>query len=356
MASQQVSQNTANHIIMCVRMSPTPAERIAVIGPKGIPKDFSGAGGIETYVEDQLLAFAQKGYHITCYVHAWTSPKRMDQYHGIERVVVPTIHTISLDTLSYSFLASVHASLSGASIVWYHGIGPSFFSFIPKLFGKRVYITIHALDWKRKKWGAFARFFLRLSELVALSFSNKLFVVSNQLRSYYQKHYHRNAVVEKYAIPNRKIVQPDIIRKKYQLKKNTYVLFLGRFVPEKRLEWLIQAADSIKNRTIVLSGESNNTDAYVQYLKKLAINKNVLFTEYVFGKEKFELISNCRLFVLPSALEGFPVTVVEALAYKKHCLVGDFLKPEYPPKNTLVHYFRKDSFVSFFEELKRLGS
>lgn len=335
-------------------MSPAPVERIAVIGLKGMPNNFSGAGGIETYVEDQLLHLTKRGGKITCYVRRWASQRPINEYRGIKRIVIPTIHTTSLDTLSYSFLASLHASFSEATIVWYHGIGPSFFSGIPKLFGKHIYTTIHALDWKRKKWGAFARLFLQLSERTALLFSNNLFVVSNQLQSYYQNRYQRNAIVEKYTIPNRKMVQPDIIRKKYHLKRNIYVLYLGRFVPEKRLEWLIQAADFMKNITIVLSGGSSNTDTYVQYLNKLAINKNVLFTGYVFGKEKFELLSNCKLFVLPSALEGFPITVVEALAYRKHCLVGDFLKPEYPPKSPFVHYFHKDSFDSFIEELKRL--
>jgi len=339
---------------MRIGLLPPSEKHIAVIGPKGIPKDFSGSGGIEAYVEHQLLTFTRGGRRIDCYVRAWTSSQPMNHYRGITRIVIPTIHTISLDTLSYSFLASIHASLGSATIIWYHGIGPSFFSFIPKLFGKRVYTTIHALDWKRKKWGTFAKLFLRLCEHVALQFSDKLFVVSTQLQTYYQHQYHKDAIVEKYTIPHRVTVQASIIQQKYRLRKNTYVLYLGRFVPEKRLEWLIDASYKFPNLYFVLAGERDQSNTYAQHLMDMIHTQNIILTGYVLGKEKEELLSNCKLFILPSALEGYPISIMEAVSYGKHCLVGDFLRPEYTHVHSLIHYFKTDQFSDFIQNLRKL--
>jgi len=348
-----LSQNSINRIIMRINMTHTSEDRIAIIGPKGIPKDFFGSGGVETYVEQQLLNMVKEGKQITCYVRRWASRPYGSSYRGIKRIILPTINTTSLDTLSYSFLASLHASVSKANIVWYHGIGPSFFSFIPKLFGKRVYTTIHALDWKREKWGIFAQLFLRLCERVTLIFSDKLFVVSTQLQIYYT-HKHYRTIVEKYAVSLQPIVQPNIILHKYHLRKNTYVLYMGRFVPEKRIDWLIRASTKLPRLCFVLSGGTSHSDSYVQRLEKMPRSSNVIFTGYVLGREKAELLSNCKLFILPSALEGYPTSVAEAVGYKKRCLVGDFLRQEFSQKNKLLYYFKSDSFSDFIQHIRML--
>lgn len=334
-------------------MNKTSKETIAIIGPKGIPKDFPGTSGVEAYVENQIPRFRQMGT-IYVYVRYWASLKGKNEYRGIWLIRVPSINTAFFDTVSYSFLASVHASFSKATIVWYHGIGPAFFSFIPKLFHKRVYTTIHSLDWNRKKWGVFAKIFLRLCERIAISLSDKVLVVSTQLASYYRDHYHKNTIVVKYAIVKRPIIPADIIRRKYHLVKNGYILYLGRFVPEKRIEWLIRAGGENPGIPIVLAGGSSHTDRYTRMLQSMAKKQHVIFTGYVFGKEKAELLSNCKIFVLPSQLEGYPISLAEAIEYGKRCLVGDFLASEYPANNKLLTYFQRNNYKDFVKKLLAL--
>jgi glycosyltransferase involved in cell wall biosynthesis len=329
-------------------------ETIAIVGPKGIPKDFPGTSGVEAYVENQISLLIKQGNVIHCYTRRWSSRGHFTTYKGATIIALPTINTTFFDTISYSFLASIHASFSKATIVWYHGIGPAFFSFIPKLFHKRVYTTVHSLDWDRKKWNVLGQLFLRLCERVTLSLSDKIFVVSTRLETYYQERYRKNTVVDKYTIVKRPKIPADIIRRKYHLVKNGYILYLGRFVPEKRIEWLIRAGMKNPNINIVLAGGSSHSVAYVRHLKTLAHDKNVLFTGYVFGKEKAELLSNCRLVVLPSMLEGYPISIAEALAYGKRCLIGDFLTSEYPSNNKLIYYFKRDSYENFVKKLNGL--
>jgi glycosyltransferase involved in cell wall biosynthesis len=335
-------------------MSDTAREHIAIIGPKGIPNDFSGSGGIEAYVENQIDKLLLQGTRVTCYVHRWSSQKHLTNLSGVTLINIPTINSISFDTLSYSFLASIHAALGDANVVWYHGIGPSFFTFIPKLFKKRVYITIHAHDWKRKKWNWATRAFLYACERVAVYSADRLYVVSVGLYDYYKNRFHKAAVIDKYIIGKHVRVPAGLITRKYHLNKQSYVLYLGRFVPEKRIEWLIRAGNMFPDVRFVISGEGGFSPAYDRSLKQMANSKNIIFTGYVTGKEKAELLSNCRAFVLPSTLEGYPVCVAEALGYQRPCLVGDFLKPEYPRHIKQLYYFKTDDFGDFVNKITSL--
>lgn len=327
---------------------------IAFIGQKGIPKDFPGTSGIEAYVENRMIFLVKKGKIIRSYGRRWVPSKTGRTYKGIELISTPTINTKFLDTLTYSLVATLHASVSDASLIWYQGIGPSFFSFIPKIMGKKVFTTVHSLDWKRKKWNIFGKFFLFLSEHIAVRFSDRLFVVSGQLDTYYRRRYSIVPIVDKHTIIHRNPVKPVMISKKYNLYRENYILYMGRFVPEKRLEWLIHAVKNIQSYKLVLAGGSSHTDSYVKFLKSLDDAKKVRFIDYVFGREKQELLSNCRLFVLPSSLEGYPIVITEALGYQRPCLIGDFLKKEYEADSLPLYFFRSNSYKSFYVILRHI--
>lgn len=327
---------------------------IAFIGQKAIPKNFPGTSGIESYVENRMLCLVKKRKKIYSYGRKWATQDQKKEYKGIHIITIFTINTKYLDTLSYSFFASIHASLSDATLVWYQGMGPAIFSIIPRIFGKKIYTTIHSLDWNRKKWSFWGRIFLLISEKITILISDKIFVVSLSLKEYYENKFAITPILDKINTSSKRKVPIRIIANKYNLQKNKYVLYLGRFVPEKRIEWLIRAMEHCKKYSLVLAGGSSHSDDYVEYLKSLSRNKLIIYTGYVFGKEKAELISNCKLFVLPSNLEGYPVAVTEAIGYGKKCLVGDFLKSEYPSSDKKINFFDVNNYENFLSEFTRL--
>jgi glycosyltransferase involved in cell wall biosynthesis len=98
-------------------------------------------------------------------------------------------------------------------------------------------------------------------------------------------------------------------------------------VPEKRPDWLIRAFQDLRNGTtrLVIAGGSSATAEYVQELKALArpANGRIIFTDAVYGALKEELFANARVFVSPSALEGLPITLLEAMSYSRPCLVSN---------------------------------
>src|SRR5690606_387919 len=135
--------------------------------------------------------------------------------------------------------------------------------------------------------------------------------------------------------------------------------FLGRLVPEKRPDWAIRAFLESCSDTgkLVIAGGSSATERYVEELKELAApaGDRVMFTGAVYGQLKEELLGNARAFLLPSALEGLPITLLEAMSYGRPCLVSDI-----PPHKDVIVDGRNgflhdaDSFASLSARLGQL--
>ena len=74
----------------------------------------------------------------------------------------------------------------------------------------------------------------------------------------------------------------------------------------------------------MIAGGSSDTDNFLRKLKNLADgDKRINFTGFVQGQVLEELYSNAYIYVLPSDLEGMPLSLLEALSYGNCCLVSD---------------------------------
>jgi glycosyltransferase involved in cell wall biosynthesis len=302
--------------------------RIAFIGQKGMPATF---GGIEYHVDQLSRGLAAMGSDVSVYVRDWYTDRKLRKIDGVRLIHVPTIRTKHLDASVHSLLCSIHAVFSKHDIIHYHAVGPSFFSVIPKLFGRRVVSTVHRLDWQTEKWGPLAKLFLRAGAYISAKVPHKTIVVSEGLQQYFRDKYGEETLHIPHGIDVSQPRPVSIIREKHGLDGGDYLLFMGRLTPEKRVDWLIESfietvdsASESRPIKLVVAGGSSSTDNYVRHLRGLSEDRpDILFTGYVSGEEKEELLSNAFVVVLPSYLEGFPIVLLEARSYGICCLASD---------------------------------
>ncbi len=331
--------------------------RIAFIGQKGIPATF---GGIEYHVDALAQRLAQRGHTVHVYVRPWYTKRGLKEYRGVRLLHTPTIHTKHLDAFLHSLTSSLHSLAGKYDVVHYHALGPSIFCWLPKLFRHRVVVTLHGLDWKRGKWGGFARAFLKFTERTAVYIPDRTIVVSKEQKAYLEAKYHRKAVY----IPNgvtmpRAKPAPAVIKQKYGLGRKDYLLWLGRITPEKRVDWLLRAYKELKPRLkLVIAGGSAGGSDYEKKIRQAAADdEHIVFPGFVRGTEKQELLSNARFFVLPSALEGLPIALLEAMSYGLSCLASDI-----PPHKEIItpgingFLFCSRSYADFTDRLKLLAA
>ncbi len=293
----------------------SPSKRIAVIGVKGMPPEFAGTSGVEFYVARRLPVLRALKKSVVCYVRAWATPTRQKKYQSATLTRLPSINTVHLDAVSHSFLATVHASFSPVDTVWYQATGPALFAPVARLLGKRVIVTIHTKEWERNKWGGISKAVLHAAEFLAIRFATTVITVSKDLSRYLTETYGITAIVDPLQTPPVGRAPLNTLQQKYGLSPLSYILFMGRFVPEKRIEWLIEGFSKLPHKhglRLVIAGGGHTLSRYEKKLRQLAGDvPGITFVGWVFGKEKEALLSHCRLFVLPSQVEGNPIVLQE---------------------------------------------
>lgn len=296
--------------------------RIAFIGQKGMPPHF---GGIEFHVDELARRLAARGHDVSVYVRNWYTPRHLRVHEGVRLLHAPTLHTKHLDAALHSLTASLHAVLQDYDVVHYHGLGPSVFASIARLRGYTVVVTVHALDWERPKWGVIARALLKTGERAAVRIPEATVVVSRLLETYFSTKYRRRVNYIPNGVTAPSISPPQLISERYGLRGNDYVLYVGRLVPEKRVEWLIRAfRQTTSSLQLVVAGHDDDARGYARQLRETAGgDPRVLFVGTVGGRIKEELLSNAVLYVTASNVEGLPIAVLEAMAHGRCCLASD---------------------------------
>jgi glycosyltransferase involved in cell wall biosynthesis len=235
---------------------------------------------------------------------------------------LPAIRSKHLETLTHTFLSTVHAMFSGYDVVHYHCLGPALFSFFPRLTGAKTVVTVQGLDWQRRKWGRIASRVLRWGEAAAVFLPSETMVVSKTLQRYYATNYRRATL----CIPNgacQRSRRPAKRISAWGLKSDNYVLFLGRLSPEKNCDLLIEAFENLSTgMQLVLAGGSSHSDEYINRLRQHESPK-VRFLPWVAGEDLDELLTNAAIFVLPSDLEGLSLALLDAMAAGVCVLTSD---------------------------------
>lgn len=304
--------------------------KICMLGHKRVP---SREGGIEIVVEELAARMAALGHSVVCYNRSGhhVGGREFDsgyigEYKGIQLRDVFTIDKKGLAAVSSSFFGCLAAGLGSYDVVHIHAEGPAAFCWIPRLFGKRVILTVHGLDWQREKWqGGFGSTYIHFGERMGVRWAHEIIVLSEGVRRYFQETYGRRTRYIPNGVTRPVFLEPNLILTKIGVEKNSYILYLGRIVPEKGIHYLIEAFLKVRTeKKLVIAGGSSDTGEYLERLKQMAAKDNrVVFTGFVQGQMLQELYSNAYFYTLPSDLEGMPLSLLEAMSYGNCCLVSD---------------------------------
>ena len=242
---------------------------VAMFGQKRLSRE----GGVEIVVKELCTRMARDGYEVTCFNRGGhhVSGAEYDQaveYKGVRQKTVPTIDAKGLAAVSSSGFAALCSAFGRYDVVHIHAEGPAFFAWLPKLLGKRVVVTIHGIDWQREKWqSGLGSKFIHQGEKNAVKYADEVIVLSKGVQDYFKETYGR----ETHFIPNGvnrpQIREASLITDKFGLKKDSYILFLGRLVPEKGIRYLVEAFKNVKtDKKLVIAGGSSDTDISTDYV------------------------------------------------------------------------------------------
>lgn len=295
---------------------------IAMVGQKGLPATF---GGIEHHVENIGARLVERGHRVTVYCRTSYSEVRVEEHRGMRLVTAPTIGTKHLDAIVHSATSTGKALAARADVVHYHGIGPGLVAPVPRFLSRSsVVMTVHGLDHQRAKWGAAAQAVLGAAHWMSGRVPDELVVVSQDLVEHYRDR-SRHGVT---YVPNGVVQQPAApahLLDEFGLQPGRFAVSVGRLVPEKRADLLIRAFRRVEgDYQLAIVGDSSFSDDFSRHLRQLADgDPRVVFTGFAYGPTLAALYQHAGVFVQPSALEGLPLTLLEAVSNDCPVLVSD---------------------------------
>jgi glycosyltransferase involved in cell wall biosynthesis len=292
--------------------------RVMVLGLRGV---IDVQGGIETHARRLYPLLTRLGCDVEVVQRSAYYPRerRPREWRRMTLTYLWSPRTPGIETAVHTLLGVLYAAVKRPDVLHLHAIGPGLLAPLARLFGLRVVVTHHCADYEREKWGRLAKAVLRTGERLGIGFAHSPIVVSPVLKEAVERRYGIGTTLIPNGAPMATPRRTRHTLRRFDLRPGRYVLCVARLVPEKRQLDLIAAFQAARPAgfKLVLVGEIQQHDAYCQELSTHAARDPlIVLTGYQSGVPLHELFTHAGLFVLPSAVEGHPIALLEAVAYE----------------------------------------
>jgi glycosyltransferase involved in cell wall biosynthesis len=177
---------------------------------------------------------------------------------------------------------------------------------IANLFHKKVVLHVHG--------GAFRDYYHREAHYVTsvLNRCDCVIALSETWKKFFE------GICDTPVVVLNNIIEPpqqEICKKDGRV----HLLFLGLLVKEKGiydlLNMISEHADFFRGRIVLHIGGNGDADILKNTIKQKRISDFVCYEGWVSGHKKTRLFSLCDIYVLPSYIEGMPISILEAMSY-----------------------------------------
>ncbi len=300
--------------------------KIAVIGIRGLPASYSG---FETCAAHTTKNWVKNNHDVFVYCrkHLYKNYPSVTE-DDVRLVYLPSIRIKSLETLSHTLFSILHLCFVDRKIKIIHiyNCGNGIFIPILKLFGKRTFISVDGLEWKRKKWGVIAKFMYKLGALMAIKLSDQVIVDNKVVESFYHDKFNKKTTLIAYGskVITENVKGFKVLLDKFELTPKKYFLFVGRFVKEKGIKPLIECYLNLKSDLpLVIIGDDVEGNEYRDYIFSTYSNHpKIKLLGYRFDKEYETILYNALMYISASELEGTSPSLLAAMGAKVCTLVN----------------------------------
>lgn len=329
--------------------------RIAAFGFRHYPPR-PGCAGADKFANEFLPRLAARGHSVTAYnrIYPKTDSEQTSFSDGVRVISFRTTRRSGFDTVIHSARATFDIIKNNrADVVHIQNGGNSIYGAILRLFGKKTFLSQDGLDWEREKWPWYAKLYLFLSSFVTAHVHTAVIFDNVFARAVFAERFKKQFDF----IPFGADVDyedgdevPDVLAR-LGLEKGNYLLFVGRFIPDKGLHWLVPAFESVDtDKKLVLIGGSPNMSAYEDGIKDTC-DPRILFPGFLYGSDVHALMRNSYAYVQPSAIEGLSPVILEAAYLGAPIICADIPQNRYAMAEHAA-YFRSGDIEDLASTLR----
>ena len=304
--------------------------RIAACGFRSIPLR-AGCAGADKFASELLPRLVAMGHDVVAYNRLYPGEAPLaEAFHGVALKNYRTISRKGFDTLLHSLKVTwdiiVHDT---ADVVHLQNGGNSIFALALRLAGKKVFISQDGADWKRGKWPWYGRMYLWLSSYLT-SFAPTQVIFDNIfIKQDFEKRFQKKFEF----IPFGSEVDPDSvdisILDELGLTPGSYYLFVGRFIPDKGLQYLVPAFERLRtDKKLVLVGGSPNPSEFESRIQSTR-DARIVFPGFVYGPKTHALMKHAYAYIQPSDVEGLSPVILENMGLHTPVICSDIQENRY---------------------------
>lgn len=327
--------------------------RIAAFGFRSIPPR-EGCAGADKFASELFPRLLGLGHEVLAYNRLYPGQKPLgDHFQGVQLKYLKTVSGKGFDTLLHSFKCTFDIIFGNrADIVHIQNGGNSIWALLLRLAGKKVAISQDGIDWNRDKWPWYGRLYLRFSSFITAHAPDAVIFDNVFAREHFEKRFARKYDFIPFGSDVPEFEHEDDIFKKLGLKEKEYFLFVGRFIPDKGLHYLIPAYEMVdtEKKLVLVGGSPNPSD----YEKKLLSTKDkrVVFPGFVYGDDSLRLMKNAYCYIQPSDVEGLSPVILNVMGLGTPIICSDIKENLYAVSDDAI-LFKKGDVKSLKDAIEK---
>ena len=285
--------------------------RIALFGSRGIPHTY---GGAEAFLGELAPRLAARGHEVIVYCRRSLFKDRPSHYKNVRLIYLPSIETKVLGTPTHTLACMLDLLFRRVDAALVVNIANGFHCLIPRLFGKRMAINVDGMDWKRDKWGRFAKsYFYWNARCVGKICGKGVITDAYEMRRIYLEEFKTPSACIAYGANIETSSHPEVVRH-YGLEPFEYYLIASRLVPENNADLIVQAFEQTRSRRLLaIAGGANYRSEFIERLRQTR-DPRVRFLGHIGNEEHVkELHCNAYAYVHGHSMGGTNPSLLKAL-------------------------------------------
>lgn len=282
------------------------------MGTRGVPARY---GGFETFAEELGVRLAARGHRIVVYCRRASGVSVLpepDVYRDIQRIVLPAVRHKYLETISHTFLSTIHALFHPVDVVLLCNGANAIFAWVLRVRGQKVVINVDGIERKRAKWNAAGRVWYALGERLSTLTPDRFVSDAEVIRHYYLVRYGKDSTMIPYGAPVRRQAPADGLAA-LGLEPARYVLFVSRLEPENGAHTVIRAFEGVHtDLRLAIVGDAPYAKHYIASLRSTK-DPRIVFTGAIYGDGYRTLQENAYCYVQASEVGGTHPALLEAM-------------------------------------------
>lgn len=315
--------------------------KIAVIGTAGIPARY---GGFETLAHNLIAELNNRfELHVYCSAQNYAKDEQVSEFNGAKLHYLP-LSANGAQSIIYDIVSIFHALFYADTLLILGVPGCTILPLVRLFTRKKIIVNIDGLEWKRDKWNAAAKAFLRFSEFMAVKFANTVVADNKAIQEHVRDSYGASAKLIAYGADHAKNERLSRVElTKYPFLRHSYAFKVCRIEPENNIHIVLKAFSELPSKHLVIVGNWEASEYGREMRDAYGSFPHIHLLDPIYDQVVLDrLRSNCYVYLHGHSAGGTNPSLVEAMSLGLPIIAFGVNYNRYTTENQALYFSNSD--------------